>query len=234
MVFSALQKHSVRITTMRDSRRYWKQILILLCILGALSVIPADVPAEEIRLDGTYLLSRNGDVEITVKLTTSMMLYQMLRENVSNLHLVLRELASTRADTEVVEKKADWDDSNRTMTFSMRLLGAGRNMGNHWELEIPKGTEFINLDEGKRTFYFNETGDIGSLATMRGTAKLIMPAEARQFKWEQSRRVVSYTIPAVSKAPGRNLTLLIGAIVLIVVGIALTTTSFFVKPGPQI
>lgn len=221
-------------TNMRGSRRYSKQIQILLCVLSALTVIPANASAEEVRFDGTYLLSPNGDLAITMKLTTSMMLYQMLRDNLSNLHLVLRELASARADTEVVEKKADWDDSNRTMTFSLKLLGAGRNLGNHWELEIPKGTEFINLDEGKRTFYFNETGDAGSLATMRGTSKLIMPSEARQFKWEQSRRVVSYVIPRVSEPSHRNLTLLIAAVVLIVVGISLTTASFFIKPGPQV
>jgi len=214
---------------MKDSRRYLGLILVSLCLLSTIPVMDAVVSADDIRFDGVYVLSPNGDVSATIKLTPPMIIYQKLRESVSNLYLVLRQFSSSRADTEVVDKKADWDDSNRTMTFSMKLLGAARNLGNRWELEIPKGTEFINLDDSKRTFYFNETADAGSLATIRGTSKLTMPSQAQHFKWDDSRRVITYTMPPVELPSGRSLALLISAAALIVLGGALTTASFFVK-----
>jgi hypothetical protein len=214
---------------MKVSRRYARQVLISLCLLGAVLAVPAVVSAEDIRLDGAYVLAPNGDVSVIIKLTPPMIIYQKLRDSVSNLYLVLREFASSRADTEVVDKKADWDDSNRSMTFSMKLLGAGRNLGNRWELEIPKGTEFINVDEAKRTFYFNESSQAGGLAAIRGTSKLVMPPEAQQFKWEESRRVVTYTLPPVKAPSARNPALMVVAAILAVLGIALTSGSFFIK-----
>ncbi len=214
---------------MKDSQRYVRQILIPLFLLVSALVTPFAAAAEEIRLDGAYELSPNGDVSINVKLTASMILYQGLRENVSNLYLVLRELSASRADTEVVDKKADWDDPNRAMNFSMKMLGASRNLGNHWELELPKDMEFINLDEAKRTFYFNETGEAGSLATIRGSSKLVMPPEARDFKWEGNRRVIAYVMPPVKAASSRNTTLLVLGVVSMLLGISLTTGSFFLK-----
>jgi hypothetical protein len=45
-----------------------------------------------------------------------MIIYQKLRESVSNLYLVLRQFSLSRADTEVVDKKADWDDSRQIIT----------------------------------------------------------------------------------------------------------------------
>jgi hypothetical protein len=216
---------------MRDARSCAGQILIWLCLVSAVLLIPGVVLAEDIKFDGTYVVASNGDVAVTAKLTCPMIIYQKLRDSVSNLYLVLRELSSSRADTEVVDKKADWDDSNRSMTFSMKLLGAGRNLGNHWELDIPKGTEFINLDEAKHTFYFNESSNAGSLAAIRGTSKLILPAEARQFKWEDSRRVVTYVLPPVKAPSARNPILLIAGGALAVLGLVLTTVSFFVKIG---
>jgi hypothetical protein len=204
-------------------------MVVWLSLLSAVLLLPAAVRADDIKFDGVYVLSPNGDVSSTIKLTPPMIIYQKLRENVSNLYVVLRQLASSRGNTEVVDKKADWDDSNRTMTFSLKILGAARNLGNRWELDIPKRTEFINLDDSKRTFYFNESIDAGSVATIRGTSKLIMPSQAISYKWEDSRRIITYTMPSVETPSGRNLVLLIAAGVLIVLGGALTTASFFVK-----
>jgi hypothetical protein len=213
---------------MMDTRKNAKQMVAVLGLLFAVLAMPRIAPAEDIRMEGTYVLSSNGDVAMTLKLSPPMVIYQQLRDSVSNLYLVLRQFSSARADTEVVDKKADWDDSNRSMSFSMKLLGAARNLGNRWELDIPKGTEFINIDEGKRIFYFNESVQGGG-ATVRGTSKLIMPPESQQLKYEGSRRVVTYTLPPVKTPTDRNLMLLIAAGVLGVLGAALTAASFFVK-----
>ncbi|MHC1728308.1 MAG: hypothetical protein AB9866_20280 [Syntrophobacteraceae bacterium] len=211
---------------MNVSRKRGRKLLIWLCMAAALLALPLDCSAgEDIRGEGLYTLFPNGDVSISVKLTPSMLLYQQLRESFSNLYLVLRTMASERSDAEVAEKKADWDDPNHTMVFSMKVLGAAKNLGDHWEIECPKGTDFINVDEGKRTFYFNETAPIGTIATIRGTSRLVLPPEAQNFKWEASRRSVSYTIPYAAQS-GRIMALLIAGIALIMAGAVLTGISF--------
>ncbi len=214
---------------MKDSRKYAGLVLAALCFLTALLVSPALVSAEDIRAEGMYTLCPNGDLAVTIKLAPPMMIYQKVRESVSNLYLVLREFSSARAATEAVDQKADWDDSGHTMTFSMKFLGAGRNLANHWELDIPKDTDFINLDEAKRTFYFNETADAGGIAAIRGTSRLVMPAQAQQLKYDASRRVVTYVMPPVDAPASRNIALLIAGAVLMVLGAGLTAGSFFVK-----
>lgn len=215
---------------MAGLRLYPRRLLRVLCLLATMLVVPGAAQAQEIHYDGTYTLASNGDLSVTIKLTPPMVIYQKLRDSLSNLYLLMRELASSRADTEVVDKKADWDDPNRTLTFSMKRLGAGRNLGNHWEVEIPKPAEFSNLDEAKRTFYFNESVATPA-GTIRGISKLILPAEAKQFKWEESRRVASYAMPSMGSAASNILLLWIAAAVLIGVGTVLTVASFVMKPA---
>jgi hypothetical protein len=190
----------------------------------------AAASAQDIRYDGTYSLAPNGDMAVTIKLVPPMVIYQKLRESISNLYLVMRGFASSRANTEVVEKKADWDDSNRTLSFSMKILGAGHNLGDRWEVEVPKPTEFSNLDEAKRTFYFDESATTPA-GTIRGISKLILPAEAKQFKWDESRRVASYVMPSIGSASGKILLLWIAAVLFLGTGAALTVASFVIKPA---
>lgn len=209
------------------------QAIMLVLVIGVLMCLPATGAADDIHYDGVYMLASNGDSSVTMKLAPPMVLYQKLRENFSNLYLVLRVFASARADYEVVDKKADWDDPGHTMVFSMKMLGAGRNLGNHWELEIPKDAEFINVDEAKRTFYFNEKAEVGAVATIRGTSKLIMPAEAQQFKYDNARRVVSYVMPVPKVPSGGKTVLLILSVVLILGGAGLAAASFVAKGRPS-
>ena len=214
---------------MTDAPHTSKHWLLILCLL-ALCLQPTVGAADDIRCDGTFEMASNGDCTIVIKLVPPMLIYQKLRESVSNLYLVLRTLASERADTETVNKKADWDDSNHTLTFSMKALGSGRNMGNHWEVDVPKDMEFSNLDEAKRTLYFNQTlsGDDWS---MRGTSRLVLPAGARDMKWDASHRVASYVLP-IPKGPA-DLTLpLTVAVCLAGLGAVLVGLSFVLKfPG---
>ena len=57
----------------------------------------------------------------------------------------------------------------------------------------------------------------------------IMPSEAQNFKWDGSRRVITYTMPPVKAASDRNPALLISAVALGVLGVVLTAASFFMK-----
>jgi hypothetical protein len=189
------------------------------------------VRAQDIGYDGTFTLSPVGDLDMVLKLTLPMEKYQSLRSSVSNLYLFLRDLASNRAAVEVAERKADWDDSSRTLTFTIRMLGAAKNLGNHWEFDVGPGESFSNIDEAKRACYFTETGQ-GDMGGLRGNSRLFLPAQAAQVKWDASRKIVSYVLPKSSS--GAKSPLLIPALVLLVLGGGAFGAAFVVgrKPTP--
>ncbi len=214
---------------MKESRKCPGLVVIAFIFLAALFVCPTPGSAEDIKAKGVYTLFPNGDLVIEYRLIPSMKLYQYAREAVKNPYLFLRWLSPARVGAEAVEPKLDFDDVNHSINFSTRILGSARNLGNHWELDAAKGTDFINLDEAKRTFFFNETGTPGTMGTIRGTSRLLMPAEAKQFKWDAQRRVVSYVLPLKGASSGRNISLLISGVVLMVLGIGLTVSSFLLK-----
>lgn len=181
------------------------------------------VRAQDIILDATYTASAVGDLNTVMKLTLPMEKYQSLRTSVSNLYLFMRGLASARASTEVAERKAEWDDSARTVTFKIRTLGAARNLGNHWEIDVAKGVVFSNLDEDKKALYFNETAQ-GDTGTIRGNDRVFLPPQATQIKYDDSRKVVTYVMPKPSG--GARGFLLIPGIVLLVLGLGAFGASF--------
>jgi len=187
---------------------------------------------QDIGYDGTYTLSPVGDLDIVLKLTLPMEKYQNLKSSVSNLYLLTRGLASSRAAAEVTQRKADWDDSSRTLTFAIHMLGAARNLGSHWEIDVGSGENFSNLDEGKKTVYFTEAA-LGDLGNVRGNSRLLLPAQASKAKWDASRKIVSYVLP--KPASGGGGVLMIPAIALLVLGAGAFGASFVVgrKPSPQ-
>ncbi len=181
----------------------------------------------ETLFDGTFQIKANGDMVATRKYTMPMIQYQNLRQNVSNLYLLLRDTASARADTEVTEKKADYDDPNRTVIFTMTVLGAAKNMGNHWEVNVAKGPMFTTFNEKENTFYFSEAAGTPS-GDIRGTTKGVLPPGATNAKWDESRRVVSYVLPAPRTViSGPVMPLLISGISAAGLGLLLFIGSFF-------
>jgi len=207
----------------------------VLTVAVVLLAVPGGPTArgEESRYEGVFEVQTNGDVHADLKLTLPMTKYQMMRDSISNLYLLLRNLSSSRADTEVAEKKAEWDDAQRTIHFTMTWLGAAKNMGKGWQIDVPKGTTFSNLDEGKKTLFFfaSATGQFGKTS---GMEKLILPPEAQNLKWDNDKRIVSYEIPVAAAAVeetggGKGLWILAG--VCMVLGVALVVASFVVKPA---
>jgi len=203
-------------------------------IIGSAAVLmlaAASVRAQDIGLDGTFTLSPVGDLTVVLKLTLPMEKYQSLRNSVSNLYLFTRGLASARASEEVAERKAEWDDASRTLTFAIRTLGAARNLGHRWELDVAKEAVFSNLDEDKKTLYFNEAAQ-GEGGAIRGTDRLYLPAQATKIKYDASRKVVTYVMPKPSSGGAKGFLLLPG-IVLAVLGLGAFGASFAVgrKPG---
>jgi hypothetical protein len=189
--------------------------------------------AQDVGFDGTFTLSPVGDLDMVLKLTLPMEKYQSLRSSVSNLYLFLRDLASNRAGVEVAQRKADWDDSARALTFTIRMLGAAKNLGNRWEFDVGPGESFSNLDEDKKALYFTETGT-GDTGNLRGNSRLFLPAQATQAKWDASRKIVTYVMPRPSS--GGTGSLMIPALALLVLGAGAFGASFIVGrkplPGP--
>jgi hypothetical protein len=216
---------------MNNSRRYRRQLLTTLFSLVIVGTLSQTALAKDVRLEATYTLAANGDLAVVMKLTTSMDLYDKIRQSVSNLYLLLRNLSSQRAEMEVGDKKADWDDSTRTITISYKALGMARNSGNHWELDIPQLAEFSNLDEDQKTVYFTE--EIASpLGTVTGRGRLILPKAAQQCSWDGNRRVVSYVMPVPKTSSGGKGWLWLPAGILLVAGAILTFASFAGRVKP--
>jgi hypothetical protein len=203
---------------------------VLMTAASILLLAGATVRAQDIGYDGTFTLSPVGDLDMALKLTLPMDRYQSLRNSVSNLYLFTRDLASNRAVAEITQRKADWDDSARTLTFTIRMLGAARNMGNHWEFDVGPGPVFSNLDEGKKTVYFNESG-AGEMGNVRGNSRLLLPAQATQAKFDASRKMVTYAMPKPSSGSAKG-ALLVPAAVLLLLGLGVFGASFIVGRKP--
>lgn len=206
-------------------------LLTAAAMLAVLAAPRAAARAEgEIQYDGTFTLEPNGDLGSTLKFTLPMAKYQRLRDSVSNLYLMMRDLASARAGTEVVDKRSDWDDSARTLNFKMKMLGAARNLATRWEMPIPKGTNYSNYDESKRTMFFNASGN-GAMGALVGSEKLVFPAAATKVEWDAGRRTVTWEMP-VPKRPSAGGMLWLASGAWLVVGAVLVGVSFAKRSAP--
>ena len=90
--------------------------------------------------------------------------------------------------------------------------------------------EFSNLNEATKTVYFNED-NTGPLGRVRGLSRLNLPAQARDFRWDDSRRVVSYVMPVPETSAGGSTSYVLG-LVLLVVGALLTGASYLRSSAP--
>lgn len=216
---------------MTSSKIFRRGFLILMVCSLLLAGAFQTAAAKDVHLEATYTLTGNGDVDVIMKLTTSMNLYQKMRQSVSNLYLLLRNLSSQRAELEVENKKADWDDAGRTITISYKALGMARNLGDHWEFDLAPQSEFSNLDEDQRTVYFNEEV-VSPLGKIAGRSKLILPPEAQQYRWDGARRVVSYVMPQPQPAAGRKGRLFTAAGLFFILGAVAFGVSFISRPKP--
>jgi hypothetical protein len=200
-------------------------VAMLVSVLMVIGLAPAaQGMGNEILYDGTYTFRPNGDMAVALKFTMPMMQYQKLRDNVSNLYLLMRNLASGRADTEVVDKKPEWDDANRTVSFTMTVQGAARNLGSRWEMPVAPGAIYTTYNEKDRTFFFSEAGS-GVMGTIRGTTKGVLPEGATQAKWDESKRTISYALPAPATVGGPRMSLVIPGAVLAGLGLLLVIAS---------
>jgi hypothetical protein len=210
------------------SNPFWRRTVAIACFAVVCGASRIGLGAgDEVTYDGTFQMKRNGDCAIAVKFTMPAKVYVILKKEIANLHLLMRGLASSRAKVEVINKKPEWDDATNTLTFSMTALGLGKNMGTYWEVEVEKGAQYSNTNEAERSVFFNEVGN-SPLGTVRGTTRVLLPEGARNIKWEDSRRIVSYSAPPPGGGGGGAgfSGLLIAALATLVVGVVLTGVSF--------
>jgi len=200
---------------------------VMIAVLFVLIISRAPAKAQEILYDGGYVLQPNGDMDIALKLTLPKEQYDRLRSSVSNLYLFLRDLSSSRADVEVSQTKADWDDQHRTVTFTIHMLGAAKNMGNYWSYEVDKSATFSNLDETKKIVYFNEN-DVTEAGPVKGTSRLELPKTASNYKYDSAKHQVTYILPKPGGGRGRSILLIVGGL-LTVLGLAAVAGSFIIK-----
>ncbi len=206
-------------TMLRKGRLAVTLTLVYLALATALSDDP-------IKFHGDVQLQPNGDAQIALRFDMPMLEYQRMRDNLSNLHLMLRELATQRAAAEVVDKNASYDDAGHGIDFSMTMKGAIRNLGDSWEFDVDEGLDFSNLDEGQRKVYFSEVTE-GFGGKLRGSYSIQLPAGARSVSWDPARRVVRYELPA----PGRGVSTPLGlaALAFTLLGVAILGASFVIK-----
>lgn len=214
---------------MKTKRMLRKEAILVAAAVLVLAA--ATARAQEISYDGQFTLSPVGDLDMVLKLTLPMERYQALRDSVSNLYLFTRELASNRSDVEITQKKAEWDDASRTVTFTFHMLGAAKNMGNRWVFEVGPGAAFSNIDEGKKAVYFNESGT-GPAGPVKGTDRLQLPARATQAKYDASQKAVTYILPQPSSGVSKSALLLPG-LALIVIGLGVFGASIVTARKPS-
>lgn len=175
-------------------------VLILLATTEPLSgqMLPAA------KYEGTWEIQANGDVKVTRQFKLPMQLYRMWKS--SDMHMLeFRNFAAGRSSVEVADKKAEWDDVNRTLTLTMTVLGLAENMSSHWEAKVASGEEFSNLDEAGKIAYFHFSLD-GPMGRVQGQDRIILPPECSKPAWNSSSRTLTYVMPDADSAGGSSAT----------------------------
>ncbi len=206
----------------------WSLVLSAAVLLAAACPAVAQIlPAA--KYEGTWEIQPNGDVKVTRKFQLPMQLYRMWKE--ADVHMLeARSFAAERSNVEVPEKKAEWDDLNRTLTLTMTVQGLASNMATHWEAKMLAGEEFSNLDEAKKTAFFHFAAE-GPMGRVQGQDIVVLPSDSSKLSWVPATRTITYVMPAPSGAGGGSAGLWWVLFALTAAGAAgLWATSMLIKP----
>ena len=152
------------------------------------------------KYEGVWEIQANGDVKVTRQFKLPMQLYRMWKS--ADMHMLeFRSFAAGRSSVEVADKKAAWDDINRTLTLTMTVLGLAENMSSHWEAKVVSGEEFSNLDETHKIAHFHFSLD-GPMGRIKGQDRIILPPECSKPAWDSSARALTYVMPDAGGAGG--------------------------------
>lgn len=164
-----------------------------LVLLATAEPVPGQIRPTA-RYEGQWNVLPNGDVHVTRRFQLPMQLYRMWKN--ADVHMLeFRNFETGRANVEVIDKKADWDDVNRTLTMNMTVLGLSKNMATHWEAKMVPGLEFSNLDGARKIAYFHFALD-GPMGRVQGQDVVSLPPECTRPAWNASGRTINYVMPA--------------------------------------
>ena len=103
---------------------------VVLCVAAGAAAQMTETP--KIRFKQHVKIRPNGDAEIHNELTFSTQMYTMLREQISNTKLLLRELGMAGEATELVNPKVVYNDGDHAITVDAVTQGETKNRGREW------------------------------------------------------------------------------------------------------
>jgi len=178
-------------------KRHQAQHLIVIALFVlALAAGPRPLAGQIVpaaRYEGKWQIQPNGDVHISRQFKLPLNLYRMWKD--ADVHMLeFRNFEACRSNVEVTDKKAQWDDINRTLTLNMTVLGLAGNMASHWEAKVVPGLEFSNLDQNTKTAYFHFAVD-GPMGRVQGQDVVCLPPRSTDPAWNESTRTIRYGMP---------------------------------------
>jgi hypothetical protein len=180
--------------------------------------------------EGKWEIQPNGDVKVTRTFTLPMQMYRAWKD--ADIHMLeARDFDNARSGLEVVDKSAQWDDLNRTLTMRMTVLGLCQNKGGHWEAKMMHTLEFSNLDDNRKIAYFHFSA-AGNSGRIEGQDQVILPSTSSAPQWNSSDRVVTFTEPpaAMTSAGLSGGLWLVLFLTSLAAGAGLWIASFFATP----
>lgn len=118
----------------------------------------AALQTQEIGYDGNFTLSPVGDLDMALKLTLPMDRYQMLRNNVSNLYLLMRGLASNRAVF------SNLDEAKKIVYFNESATNQMGTIRGNSRLQLPARATQAKYDASRKLVtYVMPKGSSGSM-----------------------------------------------------------------------
>ena len=207
-------------------------MLVWAVLLITATVVAHDARAAN-RYDATFEVQPNGDAKVSLMFSLPMREYTRLRSNGAVLQVLTRDLANASDDAEIRDQNAQYNDAERSVSFSLRALGLAYNAGTHWEVEVDEDRVFSNLNRAENSVYFTPNIE-GEMGEFQGKEVLVLPATATDIEWDKGKRVVRYTLPA-PKSPasgGKTAMFVIGGL-LVVAGLAVVGASCAGKSSPD-
>jgi hypothetical protein len=215
-------------------KTYWQSIISIavVALLAAGACWAQILPTAHYA--GKWEIQPNGDVKVTRTFTLPMQMYRSWKD--ADIHMLeAREFDNARSNIEVVDKSAQWDDLNRTLSLRMTILGLCQNKGGgHWEAKIMPNLEFSNLDDNRKIAYFHFSA-AGNSGRVEGQDEVILPSTSGAPQWNAADKVITFTLPpaGVTSAGSSAGVWLLAFLACLAAGAGLWVASFLITPASR-
>jgi Sel1 repeat len=150
------------------------------------------------RVDMKGRVSATGDLAGRAIFTFDPQVYATIKGVVKDPVYFLRELSSSRADTELAsDASAAYDDANSSVILDVHLLAVVRNRGNgRWEW-LAEDQEFVQAatnDDGETVLTFVYKSAPSDEVKFEGNAVYTLPAGATDVAFDKGKNLVTYSL----------------------------------------